>query len=320
MELSAVDLGTTGRDDYYGHGRIDAFEAIRHLYVPQVYTNIHDAINAAVAGQTVFVASGTQTLSDSIEVPSDITLTIASGATVNLNGYHIKCTGSGKIVKQGSVSGYKHYAKQGNYYKGFFPSSISLQQLIDSHALSGWNIYLDSDTYSNINMKAGVGLVGDDYSSTTIDGTITFNNDDNASLSLMTVTKKISITNSDFVNLALETTGNGYIEASGSVVNFDEIDSETSYSKAIYAHTYSDLEVWAGMIRNKSAVAVPVYYYSSGLIDEVYFCLNNIDISADSPGTDTYHCMFSSSEEGGSVSGDVTWEEWDYCGASKQLS
>lgn len=310
MELSAVDLGTTGRDDYYGHGRIDAFEAIRHLYVPQVYTNIHDAINAAVAGQTVFVASGTQTLSDSIEVPSDITLTIASGATVNLNGYHIKCTGSGKIVKQGSVSGYKHYAKQGNYYKGFFPSSISLQQLIDSHALSGWNIYLDSDTYSNINMKAGVGLVGAGENSTTLEGsTVFFDNDDGASLALMTVNEKLLIKYSDNVDLSIKPTESCYIEAEGSLIYVSDFTSHISQSKAIYAHTYSDLNIWGGSIKNKSAVAVPVYYYSSGLIDEVYFCQNNIDISADPPGTDTYGCIFSSSQEGGSVSGDVYWEE-----------
>jgi len=72
MQTSAVDLGTTGRDDYFGYGRIDAYEAVYNLFVPQVYSTIQSALNAAVSGQTVFVSSGTYT--ETISMKSGVDL------------------------------------------------------------------------------------------------------------------------------------------------------------------------------------------------------------------------------------------------------
>ena len=117
---------------------------------PSDFSTIQAAINAAVSGQIVHVDAGVPAFTANVTVPSGITIKIHSGATVNLNGYYIKCTGSGKIIKNGTVNGYTSYARSGSYYKGFFPSSTTIQQIL-GWASSGWNITLTSGTYNNSN-------------------------------------------------------------------------------------------------------------------------------------------------------------------------
>jgi subtilisin family serine protease/tetratricopeptide (TPR) repeat protein len=102
IELSAVDLGTTGFDNLYGYGRINADKALHSLYVPQEFSTIQVAITAATSGQTIYV-TGSQTLSSNLTVPSGITLTIKSGATISLNGYSIT-TGYTSTSSGGTIS------------------------------------------------------------------------------------------------------------------------------------------------------------------------------------------------------------------------
>jgi hypothetical protein len=80
------------------------------------------------------------------DVQVNATLTIESDCNVNLNGYSIRCTGSGIIKKYGNVSGYTNYAKYGSNYKGFFPSSVSIAQIL-SWSSSGWNVNILAGTY-----------------------------------------------------------------------------------------------------------------------------------------------------------------------------
>lgn len=79
---TAKDLGTTGRDDYYGYGRIDAEKALQNIYVPEQYSTIASALTAAESGKRVVVAAGNHTVSTDLTVSFGITLEIEPGATI----------------------------------------------------------------------------------------------------------------------------------------------------------------------------------------------------------------------------------------------
>jgi subtilisin family serine protease/tetratricopeptide (TPR) repeat protein len=82
IELSADDLGTPGHDIYYGYGRVNAYNAVKYLYVPQIYPTIQNALNYATAGQTILVGPGTPDVSTLLTIPSGVTLEI-NGTSIN---------------------------------------------------------------------------------------------------------------------------------------------------------------------------------------------------------------------------------------------
>lgn len=249
MELSAEDLGATGRDNYFGYGRIDAYEAVKNLYVPDVYTTIESALDNAKSGQTVYVNSGT--LTGNTTVSDGVTLTITSGVTVYLNGHYIKCTGSGEIIRN---SGSQFSPKDiqiisESTIKGQYPSINSAI----TNASSGQIVYSATDTYTeNINMKYGVKLKGDYGFKPTIDGTITFSNDDYAGIENLKVKNKITICNSDnvLVDDIESDHSNCYIE---SVSSESEINYYYNYqyqsSKAFYGHDGGYSDFYTGSFR-----------------------------------------------------------------------
>jgi len=110
--LSADDLGPSGWDDHFGYGRINANNAVRNLYVPQVYSTMASALNAAASGQTVIVASGSYSQSSTITVPSGVTLQLNSGVTITFSG------SSTKLVVNGYLSIRRNLLLQGNGTEG----------------------------------------------------------------------------------------------------------------------------------------------------------------------------------------------------------
>ena len=88
IELTATDLGTPGRDDYYGWGRIDAYNALRTLYVPEFYPTIETALNSVVHNdEVIVVTSGTPPISIAsyVTIPPGVTLRLQQGVSVNFN-------------------------------------------------------------------------------------------------------------------------------------------------------------------------------------------------------------------------------------------
>lgn len=99
------------------------------------------------------------TLTGNVTVPDNITLTIADGATVNLNGYYVQCTGSGQIIKQGSAtfSPSDISISSGAVIKGQYPSVASAI----ANVVSGQTIIVASGTHtigSNLTVASGVTL------------------------------------------------------------------------------------------------------------------------------------------------------------------
>ncbi len=89
----------------------------------------------------------THTLSGNVTVPSGITLNIRSDAIVNLNGYVLKCEGTGNIISNGTINGCSIYVKAGSYFKGFFPSSYTIPYVLNWTS-NGWATYVNSCSFT----------------------------------------------------------------------------------------------------------------------------------------------------------------------------
>jgi hypothetical protein len=83
---TADDLGAPGRDDYYGHGRVNAHNAVKTVYVPESYSTLQDALNAIHPDDNIVVTSGTHTVNSQLVLTGDGTLSLHSGVVVYLNG------------------------------------------------------------------------------------------------------------------------------------------------------------------------------------------------------------------------------------------
>jgi hypothetical protein len=126
LELSAKDLGTSDRDDYYGHGRINAYEAVRSLYVPDVYNSISDALNISKSGQKIIVTSGNHSLSSNITIPSGRTLVVSPNVTLTFSGsYKLNVYGSFKC--EGSPGSYVTINGQNYYRSNYYDSMVDIK-------------------------------------------------------------------------------------------------------------------------------------------------------------------------------------------------
>lgn len=130
------------------------------LAVPDVYSTIASAFSAATSGQTVVVVGSTNNISGNLTAPSGVSLVIRPGATVGLNGYSIKTTGSGIITIQSGATINGLYATllngAGNII-GLYPSF----QAALSAATSGQTVVVTSGSYnytSNTTYPSGVSV------------------------------------------------------------------------------------------------------------------------------------------------------------------
>jgi len=179
-------------------------------------------------------------------------------------------------------------------------------------------IWVASGTYTeNIYMKSDVDIYGAGENSTTINGKVYFNNDNNVILSDVEINDKITVNNSDGVTINSIKAGhsNCYLDVTGgSYVFMSDINSAVSQTQGVYVHSGSDISIWYGSVNNKMD-GIHLQDNSYGQISNVDFCTNSCyDIIAYNSSADAYGCTFSSSQPGGSVSGDVDWDFWNSCG------
>jgi tetratricopeptide (TPR) repeat protein len=172
-----------------------------------IYSSIQAACNNASSGDVVEVESCT--LNENISVPTGVTLTIKSGATVSLNNFYIKSTG-GTLNKQGTISDLKTYLKLDTTIKGFFSSIGSAI----SSSTSGQTVEILSGTFNEsvtILSKSNIAIKGQGIGSTTISGTITANSSNNLNLSGFTC-QGVSLNNcnscTEYLNIV--SSGGGY--------------------------------------------------------------------------------------------------------------
>jgi subtilisin family serine protease len=73
---------------YFGKGRVDAYKAVKYLYVPYAIATISEALSHATTDQ-VIVVTQTHTENSAITIPYGVTLQIQTGVTVTFNGVTI---------------------------------------------------------------------------------------------------------------------------------------------------------------------------------------------------------------------------------------
>ncbi|MDD5582166.1 MAG: hypothetical protein PHS99_02995, partial [Candidatus Marinimicrobia bacterium] len=136
------------------------------INVPQDYSTISAALNAAISGQIINV-SNTQNLSGNLDVPSGITLNIQSDAVVNLSSYAITTTDGTIVVDSGATFDCAACLKTGSTINTIYPS---ITHAI-SAATSGQSIevYGAHTLAANLTVPPGVTLTFKNGSDITLD-------------------------------------------------------------------------------------------------------------------------------------------------------
>jgi len=188
-------MGGQNFTNQYGYGRLNANSAVRNLYVPDEYSTISSAISAAVSGQTVVINSGTHNISGNTALGTGVSLTIKSGATVNLNGYQIVATGGGGVLVESGATVGGLAAKISNPNGGLFPS---IQGAVN-HSSWSHTIELLATTYNespNFSSKSYITLVGQGPGSTILNGAISVTNSTEISISGLSMSGGLYANNS----------------------------------------------------------------------------------------------------------------------------
>jgi hypothetical protein len=90
LELSAdkvAGMGDSSFTVYYGHGRLNAYKALRNLYVPSIYSSLQGALDTAATGQAIVLEknSGAHSLTKTSVLKNGIIIEINPGSKLLLN-------------------------------------------------------------------------------------------------------------------------------------------------------------------------------------------------------------------------------------------
>ncbi len=286
LQNSATKVaGMNGQNftNQYGYGRLNANGAVRNLYVPDVYPTIASANSAAINGQTISITSGTSSISSNTTLPSGVSLTVISGATVNLNGYQIVTTGGGVVTVNvgATINGVVLQGSNG----GFFSS---IQPAINA-ASSGQTVQLRAQAYSespSFSSKSNITLTGQGQGSTTLSGSVSVTNSSYIFISGLTMSGYLYISNSSNTNVSgVAVTGTSMVadyagtnSAIGSMSASNIGASQGVYSYGgtgnIFSCSISNGDCGVMLVNNAS------YNVGTGNI----FCGNGYDISATGGG------------------------------------
>ena len=302
----------------------------------QIIERYNETISGTIPEDEVW--GETHSLSGNVIVPSGVTLYILSGTTINLNGYYVKCEGSGEIVKKGSATFNPHdiSVKSGSDIKGQYSTIVSAI----NNANSGQTISLSPDTYyeSPTISTDDITMSGNDKNSTIINGTVTFDNVDNCEIEYLTVNDEIHI-NSGLGNKLVQVNteerivcnygsnhycavvtanhGDKYgIKAyNTNTLYIDDFTSTESSKYGVYANnnSYLDLETdpyyYPYKIANKT-YALQIASYSEARLDYVRFDQNVYDIyAAATASAIACNCTIT-----GQIYGNVIIDDPQWCG------
>jgi len=197
-----------------------------------IYPTIESALNAASSGNVVEVKNS-NSLSGNVTVPSGVTLTITSSASITLGSYSITTTSGTISVQSGATVNPYIPLKQSSAIKGLYPT---VQTAVNA-ASSGSTVELQNTTYSgsvSFSSKSGITLSG--AGSSVISSGISLTNSSSISISGMRMSNGPSI-NGGSSNTFINST------VTGSTVTSNYNASETS----IYYITAENIEASFGV-------------------------------------------------------------------------
>ena len=79
-------MGGQNFTNYYGYGRINAYNAVHYLYVPQVFSTIQSAADASVGNQWILIGSGTFNENITVSGKNDLTILGQPNYQTDING------------------------------------------------------------------------------------------------------------------------------------------------------------------------------------------------------------------------------------------
>ena len=223
---------------------------------------------------------------------ADKTLIVAANMT--LNGHYVSTTTGSITINQGVYVSPNIQIKQSGTIKGLRPT---VQSAINA-ASSGQNVHLSNTTYTeNLTMKSGVDVIGAGASSTTLSGTVGFNNLQDTKLEDLRVTGIITIQNisnsgvgingifaQDRINLLNNTNwisldgiyalSSCYIDMYNSDVDIYDYWNDLALSSGIYAHDYSYTYAGPADIYGKRSAAIRASFNTYAELFDVIFCTN----------------------------------------------
>lgn len=299
-----------------------------------IYPTMQSALGAAVSGQAV-VVSNSQTLTSNVTVQSGVTLAFQTGSSVNFGSYYIIVNGSAVGVDNINCA----YLMQSITLKGLFPS---IQSAIN-YSSSNQTVQLQSRTYNgsvSVTSKTNVNINGNGISSSTINGSVSFNSSQGCYLQNLQI-NGISLNSSQGCYLQNLQVNNNVSINYGSGFNYlsnlnvqgwiaPNMGSSTfiSYATMTTSNYYGILGGYCtchpdhSQIKHKSTGGVSASAMNMNC-DLVTFCNNTWDVTNNGGSNNIYlgNCLFSSSVEGSTInSSGVTWNWWLYCGASKDVA
>jgi len=161
--------------------------------VPADFSTIAAALSAAPSGWKVVLAPIPQNLASNSTGSPGVSLTIRGGATLNLSGYYVRCTGGGVLaIEAGATIDGLAAAIHGSN-GGLFPT---IQSAIN-YASSGQTIELQPRAYNespSFTSKSNITLTGQGQGSTTLNGGIAVTNSSYINVSNLTMSGALTFT------------------------------------------------------------------------------------------------------------------------------
>jgi len=308
IEQTAIDLGASGRDDYYGWGRIDAWNALRKT------------TSGTLPGHEVW--RDTVNLTGNITVPSGVKLTVLSNATINLNSYSIVSTGGTITVESGATINNSAIVKSSS--TNVIAICSSVQTAVNNWS-SGRYIEISEGTFDesvSINSKNGIAIYGTGYDSY-IDGTLTISN--STTPFIYGIRTNMFCMNNCTVSPQI--TGM-YIYGVNEDGSFEVLNSSYCYLESI-SIIYSPDAISSMISSSTGELSLSEFeYHERGInfttssdydIDNTIFCQNDLDIYTDA-GSYAYtsDCTFSGTPASSYVYGNVSIVNASACGLTKR--
>jgi hypothetical protein len=251
--------------------------------IPKGDAGLYGLVPIVKCGGTLIsneIITGSLKLGGNITVPTGVTLTIASGSTLNLNGYSIISTG-GSIIQNGTLIGVNSYLKSGSTLKGLFPT---IQAAI-TNASSYQSVELLSKTYSeniSVTSKSYITINGLGTVSTILNGSVSITNSSNISIHNIRLNNTLTVNNSSHTNVI-----SCNLQSSTMVNDFYGTQTNLGFSSGTYGtanfayNSYGGTgDIYETEITEKDVAFYLVSNASYNVGTHDYFCNNLLDIWA----------------------------------------
>jgi len=267
---------------------------------------------------------GNIVLLDDVYVPVGITLTLKTGADIDLNGFKIISTG-GQIINQGIAIEGSAQLKSGQVLKGIYSN---IQSAINAANYSINKIIVGAGTYNenlSISNRDNVSIESQNYLQTTISGNINVYSSDYFTLGSITIDGTVDISYSNYDSLYVMIVNDGItVEyCSGLYFNTVMLNEEIN----IGLNTF-DCDIAGSnnrILNNNTGIQcngnTDISFFSTEFCNNYPYDVSCVGIPY-SNDIDLTNCQFSDQTTGARINdvyNDVWWNSWTSCG-SRALS